>query len=313
MATHDYVIDNQSAPAFRSDLNNVLQAIVTQNSSTAAPTTTYPDMIWYDTAANQLKKRNEANSAWITLGTIDEGLGTFTPTGTAAIASQAEAEAGTDNTKVMTPLRVLQAMQAITIDVQEFATAGSFTWTKPANAIYSEIIVVGGGGGGSFGTAPVMCGTSGATGSGGAAGGAAVLYKIASALGATETVTVGSAGTAGTSGTAAGTGGTSSLGTHASATGGGGGQNAGGVGSGTGAQVITGELGAGGIGYVSGMSNVPVGSQGGQSYAGPGGRSLTGFAAGTAGTRGGGGGGGPAGWNGGAGGAGYVRVVTYCA
>ena len=79
MATHDYVIDNQSAPAFRSDLNNVLQAIVTQNSSAAAPTTTYADMIWYDTAANQLKKRNEANSAWITLGTIDEVGGTFTP------------------------------------------------------------------------------------------------------------------------------------------------------------------------------------------------------------------------------------------
>lgn len=79
MATHDYVIDNQSAPAFRSDLNNVLQAIVTQNSSAAAPTTTYPDMIWYDTAANQIKKRNEANSAWITLGTIDEVGGTFTP------------------------------------------------------------------------------------------------------------------------------------------------------------------------------------------------------------------------------------------
>lgn len=79
MATHDYVIDNQSAPALRSDLNNVLQAIVSQNSSAAAPTTTYADMIWYDTAANQLKKRNEANSAWITLGTVDEVGGTFTP------------------------------------------------------------------------------------------------------------------------------------------------------------------------------------------------------------------------------------------
>ena len=81
MATHDYVIDNQSAPSFRSDLNNVLQAIVTQNSSSTAPTTTYADMIWYDTANNQIKKRNEANSGWITLGTVDEGAGTFTPSG----------------------------------------------------------------------------------------------------------------------------------------------------------------------------------------------------------------------------------------
>jgi hypothetical protein len=38
-------------------------------------------MLWYDSANNQLKKRNEANSAWVTLGTINEGAGTFIPTG----------------------------------------------------------------------------------------------------------------------------------------------------------------------------------------------------------------------------------------
>jgi hypothetical protein len=113
MAIHDYVIDNQSAPAFRSDLNSALQAIVTQNSSATAPTTTYANMIWYDTAANQLKKRNEANSAWIILGTIDEALGTFTPSGQRALASQAQAEAGSDNTTVMTPLRTAQAIAAL--------------------------------------------------------------------------------------------------------------------------------------------------------------------------------------------------------
>lgn len=79
MPTHDYVIDNQSAPSFRSDLNNALNAIVTQNSNPTAPATTYANMLWYDTANNQIKKRNEANSAWIILGTIDEGTGKFTP------------------------------------------------------------------------------------------------------------------------------------------------------------------------------------------------------------------------------------------
>lgn len=112
MATHDYVIDNQSAPSLRADLNSVLQAIVTQNSSATAPTTTYANMVWYDTANNQLKKRNEADSAWITLGTIDESLGTFTQSGERALASQAQAEAGTDNTTVMTPLRVEQNFAA---------------------------------------------------------------------------------------------------------------------------------------------------------------------------------------------------------
>jgi hypothetical protein len=117
MATHDYVIDNQSAPAFRSDLNNALLAIVSQNSASTAPTTTYANMFWYDTATNILKKRNEANSAWINLGTIDEGTGTFTPTGERALASQAQAEAGTDNTTLMTPLRTAQAT-AQAIDAQ---------------------------------------------------------------------------------------------------------------------------------------------------------------------------------------------------
>jgi len=76
---HDYVIDNQSAPAARADINAVLQAIATTNSGGTAPVTTYANQLWYDTAANQLKKRNEADSAWIVLGTIDDTGGTFTP------------------------------------------------------------------------------------------------------------------------------------------------------------------------------------------------------------------------------------------
>jgi len=132
MATHDYVIDNQSAPAFRSDLNSALQAIVTNNSSATAPATTYANMIWYDTATNILKKRNEANSGWINLGTIDETAGTFTPSGERALASQAQAEAGTDNTTVMTPLRVAQA-----IDVQVPAplTRGTAVATTSGSAV----------------------------------------------------------------------------------------------------------------------------------------------------------------------------------
>jgi hypothetical protein len=95
MPTHDYVIDNQTAPNFRSDLNNALAAIVTQNSNATAPSVTYANMFWYDTANKLLRKRNEANSAWITLGTIDEGTGTFTPTGQPATQAQADWNTGT--------------------------------------------------------------------------------------------------------------------------------------------------------------------------------------------------------------------------
>jgi len=123
MATHDYVIDNQSASAFRTDLNNALQAILTQNSNATAPATTAANMIWYDTANDQIKKRNEANSAWIILGTINEGAGTFTQSGERALASQAQAEAGADNTTVMTPLRVSQAIDVLGIFTKEYVSS----------------------------------------------------------------------------------------------------------------------------------------------------------------------------------------------
>lgn len=110
MATHDYVIDNQTAPNFRADLNNALLAIVSNNSSATAPAVTYANMMWYDTATNILYMRNEDNDAWIALGTLDQTADTFAAA--VALASQAEAEAGTDNTKVMTPLRLRNALNA---------------------------------------------------------------------------------------------------------------------------------------------------------------------------------------------------------
>ena len=110
MSTHDYVIDNQTAPNFRADLNNALLAIVSNNSSATAPAVTYANMMWCDTAANILYMRNEGNDAWIRLGTLDQTADTFAAA--VALASQAEAETGTDNTKVMTPLRVEQNFAA---------------------------------------------------------------------------------------------------------------------------------------------------------------------------------------------------------
>jgi hypothetical protein len=76
MAQHDYIIANQSGAAFRSDLNNGLAAIVSQNSGAADPSTTYAYQWWADTTAGLLKIRNAANNAWITIGTLaDANLG----------------------------------------------------------------------------------------------------------------------------------------------------------------------------------------------------------------------------------------------
>jgi len=49
MAQHDYNIANQGFPAFRSDLNNVLSAIQTNNSGTSRPTGAVAGQIWLDT------------------------------------------------------------------------------------------------------------------------------------------------------------------------------------------------------------------------------------------------------------------------
>ena len=73
MATSDYVLANASGAAFRADLNATLQAIVSNNSSATEPNPTFAFMWWVDTANNLLKQRNTANSAWITLGTLDGG------------------------------------------------------------------------------------------------------------------------------------------------------------------------------------------------------------------------------------------------
>ena len=91
MAQHDFNIDNQSAPAFRGDLNNALEALVTLSSNATAPATTYAGMIWHDTAANTLYIRSDADDAWIALGTLDQSANTFAPAGVAEL-TQVQAE-----------------------------------------------------------------------------------------------------------------------------------------------------------------------------------------------------------------------------
>ena len=70
MAQHDYVIANGTGAAVRSDLNNALAAIVSNNSGATEPVSTYAYMWWPDTTSGNLKFRNGANNAWITIGPL---------------------------------------------------------------------------------------------------------------------------------------------------------------------------------------------------------------------------------------------------
>ena len=72
MANHDYVIANQGFPSFRSDLNSVLQAVVSNNSSASEPSTKYAYQMWYETDTNNWYMRNADNDAWITLATFNQ-------------------------------------------------------------------------------------------------------------------------------------------------------------------------------------------------------------------------------------------------
>ena len=74
MATHDYVLDNASGANFRSDLNNALAAIVSNNSSSSEPSTKYAYQWWADTNDGVLKIRNSANDGWVTLLQLDGTL-----------------------------------------------------------------------------------------------------------------------------------------------------------------------------------------------------------------------------------------------
>jgi len=262
MSQHDFVIDSQSAPAARADINNALQALATTSSGISSPSTTYANMLWYDTANDLLKIRNEANSAWITVGTVDQTNSIFIPN---FLASQAEAEAGLVNNKGMTPLRVAQAIASLVtgfasgVNIQTFAASGTYTPTSGYK--WGLTFVTGGGSAGGGGT------NSGGAKAGGAASGTSIGILNLSTVG-TPAVIVGAGGT-GSSGGSGGSGSASSISTITSTSGGsmnilgGTAGAAGGTGGGAGGASFWGGGGVGGQNGAGGTGGRAYGSGGG--------------------------------------------------
>lgn len=77
MSQNDFSIANQTSGSARLDINSALQALASNSSGTSAPATTYANMLWYDTTNDTLKMRNEANSAWISIGYLDQSTNLF--------------------------------------------------------------------------------------------------------------------------------------------------------------------------------------------------------------------------------------------
>jgi hypothetical protein len=141
---------------------------------------------------------------------VDQTFSLIGPTGapgtSLTLATQAEAEAGTENTHYMTALRVAQAIAAlgggggsvITVDTQSFTSSG--TWNKPTGGVLTFMRARGAGGPGGGGAR--LASTSARTGgSGGSGGGLDETWILTSLMGTSETVTVPTAPTGGLGGT----------------------------------------------------------------------------------------------------------------
>ena len=132
MAIHDYVIANQNGANTRSDLNNALAAIVSNNSSATEPSTTYAFMWWADTASDILKQRNAADSAWINILTLSTGA----PLGALA----ASLVSGTHTNFTSTGIDDNATSTAITIDSGERVGIGA-TAQADYGAGFNQLVI----------------------------------------------------------------------------------------------------------------------------------------------------------------------------
>ena len=208
MAQADQTVQNDTFPTVRADINNNLAALFTNNSGSSAPSVTVAYMDWIDTSgANPIwKKRNAANNAWITLGTISGN--------TLAFEGTLPSQSGNSG-KYLTTNGTVASWGSIPAGSSKEVFTASGTWTKPSDGTIALITIWGGGGGG---------GRDQGDNAGGGGGGACVqaLYQLSDLPGAVS-VTIG-AGGAGQAGNGDGsTGGTTTFGALLSAYGGGGG------------------------------------------------------------------------------------------
>tara|TARA_B110001469_G_scaffold12048_1_gene12148 strand:+ start:81 stop:482 length:402 start_codon:yes stop_codon:yes gene_type:complete len=116
MAQHDYDIVNATGAAVRADLNNMADAMVSNNSGATEPASMFAYMWWADTTTGLMKQRNAANNAWINIGALgveNFGIGGGPSLGTNSIVrtnAKVIAEnitfAGTENGSSVGPITV---------------------------------------------------------------------------------------------------------------------------------------------------------------------------------------------------------------
>jgi len=153
----------RTAAQLAGDINGVILNLANMLQGATAPTVantglgSIAGLWWHDTANAQIKVRNQADTAWITIGTLDETNNLFLPPST--------------------------------LSTQIFTSTGAQTWTKPNYGSVGLIQLWSAGGSGNRQSNSV-------NGIGGNGGGYAMTLVPLSALNATETVTIGAGGSA---------------------------------------------------------------------------------------------------------------------
>lgn len=233
MAQADQTVQNATFPTVRADINNNLAALFSANSGNTAPSVTVAFQDWIDTSgANPLwKKRNAANNAFITLGTI---IGN-------TIAFEGTLPDQTGNAgKFLTTDGTAASFDVVSSSsVQVFTSSGTFV--KPANGTVVLVQLWGGGGGGGR--------NQGSNASAGGGGACIHRWFRLSELASTVAVTVGDGGLGTAVNGAGGVGGTSSFGALFSAFGGGGGGSSFSTGGGGGGSLSAGAIVTNGSGH----------------------------------------------------------------
>lgn len=153
MSQHDFNIANQTASATRADLNNALVALANLSSGTAAPTTTFANMLWYETDTNWLWVRNEADSAWIRFAYFNQSTNQLAledntyvvdtagnQTGLLGDQATGTWQAGTGTTQsLVSPANIKAAVQSLSPPITS-ASVGSATAGIGATAVGSYIL-----------------------------------------------------------------------------------------------------------------------------------------------------------------------------
>ena len=146
---------------------------------------------------DQVRYVIEEGTAW------EIGLGTYTAAGTTLTRTLLESSTGALlvlGGAAVVYLSVAAQDLPDLVNIQEFATPGAATWTKPVNGSprLVHVVIHGGGGGGGSGRLRADSTTAAGGGGGGGAGGRTEAWIPATLLGATVALTIGAGGAAGT-------------------------------------------------------------------------------------------------------------------